>query len=104
MPLIQNTKFNRAKSPTKLFEYMAMAKPTVSSEIGEAGRIIQNGVNGFLAKTKEGFIEGMERLIINPDLRKDMGDKARKTVEERYSLDVLTKQLSEILKTVQTTP
>ena len=58
LPLIQDTKFNRAKSPTKLFEYMAMAKPTVSSDIGEAGRIIQNGVNGFLAKTKEVFMEG----------------------------------------------
>jgi len=101
LPLIQDTKFNRAKSPTKLFEYMAMAKPTVSSDIGEAGCIIQNGVNGFLAKTKEGFIEGMERLIINPDLRKDMGNKARKTVEEKYSLEILAKQLSEILKTAQ---
>jgi len=101
LPLIQDTKFNRAKSPTKLFEYMAMAKPTVSSDIGEARHIIQNGVNGFLANTEEGFIEDMERLIREHDLRKDMGNKARKTVEEKYSLDVLAKQLSEILKTAQ---
>lgn len=101
LPLIQDTKFNRAKSPTKLFEYMAMAKPTVSSDIGEAGRIIQNGVSGILSKTKEGFIKGMESLILNHDLRKDMGDRARKIVEEKYSLDVLTRQLSEILKTAQ---
>jgi len=101
LPLIQDTKFNRAKSPTKLFEYMAMAKPTVSSDIGEAGRIIQNGVNGILSKTKEGFMEGMEKLIIDANLRKDMGNKARKTVEEKYSLDVLTRQLSELLKTAQ---
>ena len=47
-------------------------------------------------------MEGMERLIIDPDLRKDMGNKARKTVEEKYSLEILAKQLSEILKTAQT--
>ncbi|MBU4149936.1 MAG: glycosyltransferase family 4 protein [Candidatus Omnitrophica bacterium] len=100
LPLTQETRFNKAKSPTKLFEYMAMAKPTVSSNIGEASCIIKNGYNGFLAKTKERFMEDMERLIRDPDLRKDMACKARKTVEEKYSLDVLTKQLSEILKTV----
>ena len=101
LPLIQDMKFNRAKSPTKLFEYMAMAKPTVSSDIGEAGRIIRNGANGFLSETKEGFIEAMEKLIVDANLRKDMGDKARKTVEEKYSLDILTKQLNEILNSPQ---
>ena len=100
LPLIQDTKFNKAKSPTKLFEYMAMAKPTVSSCIGEAAHIIQDGENGFLAKTKEDFIEKMQRLIKDLDLRQRMGEKARETVEKNYSLRVLGKQLYEILKII----
>ncbi|PIY80253.1 MAG: hypothetical protein COY80_03865 [Candidatus Pacebacteria bacterium CG_4_10_14_0_8_um_filter_42_14] len=100
LPLIQNTKFNLAKSPTKLFEYMAMAKPTVSSNIGEAARIIQDNKNGFLANNKEEFIVKMNRLIADSVLRQQLGIQARKTVEENYSLSVLGKQLYEIIRTV----
>lgn len=100
LPLVHDTRFNRAKSPTKLFEYMAMARPTVSSNIGEPARIIEDGKDGFLAGSKEKFIEDMERLIEEPLLRKDMGDRARETVEAKHSLDVLGRRLCEILKTV----
>lgn len=99
LPLIQNTKFNKAKSPTKLFEYMAMAKPTVSSNIGELPHIIKDGDNGFLANTKEEFIEKIQILIEDHNLRQRIGEKARETVENNYSLQVLGKQLYEILKT-----
>lgn len=100
LPLIQDTKFNRAKSPTKLFEYMAMAKPTVSSNIGEAGRVIHDAINGFLAKDKEEFMVKMDKLITDPVLRVQMGILARRSVEENYSLSVLGRQLYEIIRTV----
>ncbi|MFC1658051.1 glycosyltransferase family 4 protein [Candidatus Omnitrophota bacterium] len=98
LPVASDTKFNRAKSPAKLFEYMAMAKPTVASGIGEAAYIIQDGDNGFLAKTKQEFTEKMQRLIEDSDLRQRMGQKARGTIENKYSLKVLGRQLYEILK------
>ncbi len=100
LPLIQNTKFNLAKSPTKLFEYMSMAKPTVSSSIGEAARIVHNNENGFLARNKEEFIEKMERLILNPALRTKLGLQARRSVKENYSLSFLGRQLYEIIRSI----
>ena len=99
-PVFASKKFNRAKSPTKLFEYMAMAKPTVSSDIGETAYIIQDGENGFLASTKEEFIKRMQKLIEDSHLRKQMGEKARQTIEKKYSLQVLGKQLYHILKAI----
>jgi len=95
-PVVRNSKFNLAKSPTKLFEYMAMAKPTVSSGIGEARNIINDNKNGFLAQTKEEFIEKMKMLIDNSSLRQEMGYNARETVEKYYSLTLLGRQLYEI--------
>lgn len=77
LPLIQDTKFNMAKSPTKLFEYMAMAKPTVSSAVGETVYIIQDRINGLLAKTKEEFVKKMEILIEDCALRRQIGIRAR---------------------------
>ena len=100
LPLIQDIKFNKSKSPTKLFEYMAMAKPIVSSNLGEASHIICDGVNGFLASSKEEFIEKMEILINSVVLRKNMGGSARRHIETSYSLKVLGKELCDILKTV----
>ncbi len=100
LPLIQDTKFNLAKSPTKLFEYMAMAKPAIASDIGEAAEIIRDGDNGCLAKTKDEFIEKMRLLIESLDLRNKLGKKSREDVERKYSLNVLGGQLYEILKSV----
>ena len=99
-PAVKDTKFNRAKSPTKLFEYMAMAKPAVSSHIGEPVYIIRDGNSGFLARTKEEFVEKMRKLIEDSGLRQQMGKKARETVENNHSLKVLGRQLYEILKTI----
>ncbi len=100
LPIASDTKFNQAKSPTKLFEYMAMAKPTVASNIGEAAEIIRDRENGLLAKSKEDFIEKMRELIEDPGLHQRIGNKARETIEKNYSLKVLGKRLREILKTI----
>jgi glycosyltransferase involved in cell wall biosynthesis len=100
LPLIQNTRFNLAKSPTKLFEYMAMAKPAVSSGIGEAAGIIRDGIDGFLARGREEFTEKMDKLIRDPSLRLQMGAEARRTVEEKYSLDVLGRKLFEEIRKI----
>jgi len=100
LPVAKDKKFNRAKSPTKLFEYMAMEKPTVSSAIGEAAEIVRDGENGFLASKEAEFIEKMQRLIEDAPLRKQMGEKARQTIEKSYSLEVLGRQLYEILRKI----
>ena len=100
MPFPWTEHFAYYASPLKLFEYMAMARPTVSSNIGEPSHIINNGEDGFLASTKEEYIEKMRKLIEDPNLRKRIGDKARETIENDYSLKVLSKRLHEILKTV----
>ncbi len=99
-PLFQDTKFNKAKSPTKLFEYMAMAKPVVSSYIGESLHIIKDGEDGFLARTEEDFVDKLSRLIEEPALRRHMGEEARHTVENNFSLGVLGERLNAILKSL----
>ncbi len=94
LPLIQNSRFNQAKSPTKLFEYMSMAKPVVASFTGEASYIIKPGETGFLAKNKSEFIAGMLRLAEDSRLRKEAGERARKEAVRAYSFNILGKQLA----------
>jgi len=101
LPVANDTKFNRAKSPTKLFEYMATGIPTVSTGVGEALNIIKEGENGFLAGTKEEFIKKMQLLIDSDDLRFRIGKQARASVESDYSLMILGQRLYEAMKQAQ---
>ncbi len=98
LPLIQDTKFNKAKSPTKLFEYMSMAKPAIASDMGEARNILRDRQTGFLVKNKNEFVSAMCHLAENPKARREMGNHARADVERCYSLDVLGRGLADVLK------
>ena len=47
---------------------------------------IQDGQDGFLANTTAEWVEKVARLVEDADLRRRMGEAARRTVEQRYSL------------------
>lgn len=96
-PVAVDSKFNKSKSPTKLFEYMSMSKPTVSSSIGEPAGIIRDNYNGFLADNKSRFIDSMRRMANDMDLRKNIGYNARKTIEESYSLSCAGDKICSLL-------
>ena len=100
LPLIQSSRFNLGKSPTKLFEYMSMAKPVVSSDKGEARHIVRQGQTGFLAQRREQFVEAMLCLAKDGSLRSAMGQAGRGDVLARYSLRVITKELVGIIKNI----
>jgi glycosyltransferase involved in cell wall biosynthesis len=98
MPLIQESKFNQAKSPTRMYEYMAMEKPFLASNYAQAKEVIIDGYNGMLAKDKNEFVQKMHLLAGDPSLRERLGKNARKTVAEKYSLEKLTQELIEKIK------
>ena len=54
---------------------------------GEENRyIVDHGKDGFLARNTEAWVENLDILLRNVDLRMRMGRLGRKKVEERYSL------------------
>lgn len=104
LPLLsdeQNASWMRSKSPTKLFEYMAMGLATVSTRMGEVCCVIEDGRDGFLAGDKMDFITKMKALARDRDLRRKMGSAARKKAEQRYSLDVLGQRLYDVIRSVE---
>ena len=74
-------------SPTKLFEYMAMGRAIVGSELGQVSDILRNGENAitFTPGDVAGLIEAIKIAITDPDLRARIGTNARSDVINKYT-------------------
>ena len=86
MPL-PDDEWARGKCGLKGLQYMALGIPPIMSPVGVNSEIVQDGANGFLAGGVEEWVEKLSRLIDDADLRRRMGQAARSTVEERYSVN-----------------
>jgi len=76
-------------SPTKLFEYMAMAKAVVASGVGQIGQVLADGENGRLVEpgSAKRLAHALVELVDDAGLRQRLGSKARETVMARYTWD-----------------
>lgn len=97
LPLIQTDRWTRAKSPTKLFEYMAAELAVVASRNGEAAHVVTDGRDGLLADDEETFAAALVRLAADAALRRRLGEQARRTVIDHYSLPVLGRKLHAVI-------
>lgn len=97
MPL-DDTLWERGKCAYKLIQVMAAGKPVIASPVGANRQVVQHGVNGFLADTTDEWADALRKLA-DPELRRRMGEEARKTVAEGYSTAVIAPRLGSILKT-----
>jgi glycosyltransferase involved in cell wall biosynthesis len=84
MPL-KDTAFARGKCAFKLIQYMAAGLPVVASPVGANCEVVQDGINGFLARTDAEWTSRLRQLIDDAALRERMGSNGRVVVRESYS-------------------
>ena len=74
-------------SPIKLFEYMAMGKAIVTSNIGQISEIIDHGRTGLLIKpgNHQELANNILMLIRDNDLREALGSNARIEFERNFT-------------------
>jgi glycosyltransferase involved in cell wall biosynthesis len=67
-------------SPTKLFEYMAMGRGIVASDIDQVGEVLRHGETAWLVEPgdADALAAGLERLLSEPDLARRLGEAARR--------------------------
>jgi hypothetical protein len=87
MPLADN-EWTRGKCGFKALQYMACGIPSVSSDVGFNSDLVLDGVNGFLARNEDEWVEKICLLAKDSALRARMGQEGRRTVEEKYSLEI----------------
>lgn len=78
--------WTRGKCGLKVLQYLASGLPVIASPIGVHREMIVDGENGFLVTSPREWADRVELLAQRPELRREMGRKARRTVEERYSV------------------
>lgn len=85
MPLPED-EWTKGKCGLKGLTYMSLEIATIMSPVGVNTEIIEDGVNGFLAKTEDEWVEKISRLIEDAELRLRIGKAGRQTVLDRYSV------------------
>ena len=93
-----DTDWTRGKCGFKTLLYMSVGLPSVSSPVGVTNEIIQDQANGFLATTTEDWVAKLSWLIEDAQLRRQMGQAGRQTVEEKYSLHAQAPRLLAVLE------
>ncbi len=108
---IKNTMFNRMKSQLKVIEAGFYKKALIASNIGpytiDLKHCLDNGnfVDGNAILVNESrnhadWSKFIEKLVKNPNLIKDMGERLYETVKDKYDLNNVTKDRAEFYKSI----
>lgn len=95
VPLL-DLEWNPWKFYLKTVQYLAAGLPVVARNVGSNGEVIRDGENGFLVETEREWYERLKLLIENRDLRRRMGEAARRTAVEKFSVRAQMPRVAEI--------
>jgi glycosyltransferase involved in cell wall biosynthesis len=89
-------------SPTKLFEYMAIGKGIVASDLDQIGEILTHDRTAWKVKPGDAddLVEGLKTLIDDPARADRLGKAARKLVAVEYTWREHTRKIIDALKEI----
>lgn len=94
---LQNTEKSKVRGVLKALIYMSGEAAVISSPVGQIPEVIEDGVNGLIAGTTQEWIDKLERLIGDKDLRNRLAQKGLETVRTRFNLEHSFAQLKGVL-------
>ena len=88
----------RGKCGMKAIQYMGVGIPAVVSPIGANREIVVDGTTGFHAATSAEWIDRLDRVLADAELRRALGAAAREGVRARFSAETQAPRVAEILR------
>jgi len=91
--------YYREGLPRTILEGMSCGRPVITTDSIGCREPIENGVNGFLIpiKSPAELSDKMYELAVNRDLLLKMSNAAYNTCKEKYSVEIVNKQMRKIL-------
>lgn len=86
--------------PMAMLEAMSIGMPVVTMKSTDMPNIIKNGVNGFISDKPEVLASKMALLLKDKKLAKKLGKAARRTIEDRFSMEKFTDSWNELFDKV----
>ncbi len=82
--------------PTVLVESLAMQLPVVTTPVAAIPEFVVDGETGLLVPERDSFAlaRAMERLIVDPDLGRRLGERGRRAVAEQFDVRRTSAQLA----------
>jgi glycosyltransferase involved in cell wall biosynthesis len=86
-------------SPTKLFEYMGLAKPIVASDLEQIGQVIEHERTGLLCPPgdAEAAAAAVVRLLVDRGLAESLGEAALESARTTYSWEQHVRRILDAL-------
>jgi glycosyltransferase involved in cell wall biosynthesis len=84
--------------PMIILEAMAHARPVVATPVGSVCDAAEDEVTGLLVppSNPDALAQALKRIIVDRDLRLELGAAARRAIDERFTISRLNSQLEEL--------
>lgn len=99
LPSIETKDGEKEGIPVSLMEAMAAGVPVISTTTGGIPELLGNGA-GILVPPEdcEALANAIERLLKDPEIRREIGIKGREKVKKEFAIDSVVQKLIELFK------
>lgn len=101
--LLTNDLFHKEGISNSILEYMALGKAVIATKGGGTDELINNNENGILISPAniDELINNIELILKSETTRKQLGQKARETIEKNFTIDKMYESYIQIYSNLQ---
>ena len=86
-----------------MIEAASVGRPIITTNVPGCREVVTDGENGFLVPPRDSvaLTDAIQKLLINPPMRKAMGAAGRKRAIEEFSSAVIIRQTLDLYESIE---